>query len=474
MRLLIVDDNESIHRDFKKILEVEDHDRLKDVEMELFGEPNEHSKPPVPVVKYDIDDAYQGEEAIRMADRAADEGHPYAVVFMDVRMPPGLDGIKATRAIWQRHPETEMVICTAHSDYSWSQMLEEIGASDKLQFVRKPFDMVSIQQLALSLTRKWELGQKTKQYIDQLEVEVGQRQKAEDELKDLNEQLEDKVSLRTAELSKTNEELKQALLHLKTAQEQLVSSEKMAALGGLVAGVAHEINTPVGVGVTAASHLMEKTKALQEQFTAGTMKKSSLQIFLDTCSEATDMIQTNLLRASNLINSFKKVAVDQSSEERRDFKVKEYIQEIMLSLMPKFKKTQHRIVIEGDDDVSVDSYPGAFSQVIANLIMNSLIHAFEEHEQGLIEINVSKEGSGAMITYRDNGKGIPQEHIKKVFDPFFTTKRGKGGSGLGLHIVYNIATQTLGGAINVESEEGVGTTFSVYIPAEVGDDSGKP
>jgi signal transduction histidine kinase len=471
MRLLIVDDNESIHRDFKKILEVEDHDRLKDVELELFGEPNDDKKPAVPLVKYEIDDAYQGEEAVRMANKAAEEGRPYAVIFMDVRMPPGMDGIKATKAIWENHPEIEMVICTAHSDYSWSQMLDEIGASDKLQFVRKPFDMVSIQQLALSLTRKWELFQKTKEYIDQLEVEINQRQKAEEELKELNEQLEDKVSLRTAELSKANEELKQALIHLKTAQEQLVSSEKMAALGGLVAGVAHEINTPVGVGVTAASHLLEKTKTIQGQFSDGTMKKSSLQLFLDTCGEATDMILSNLDRASNLINSFKKVAVDQSSEERRLFKVKEYIQEVMLSLMPKFKKTQHKIVIEGDDEISIDSYPGAFSQVISNLIMNSLIHAFEPEESGLIEINVSSEGSGTMITYRDNGKGIPPDNLKKIFDPFFTTRRGEGGSGLGMHIVYNIATQTLGGAISVDSEEGVGTTFSVYIPSEVSDES---
>lgn len=266
------------------------------------------------------------------------------------------------------------------------------------------------------------------------------------------------------ETQAANKELSRTLDYLKATQGQLVEAEKMAALGGLVAGVAHEINTPVGVGVTAASALEDKTAAFKEIYTSGRMKRSDLEKYLDIAGQSSQMILRNLERAAELIHSFKQVAVDQSSEEQREFKVKEYLQEILLSLRPQLKKTQHTITINGDDVLTLDSYPGVFSQIVTNLVMNSLLHAYEPEEAGQLIFDFKQENSRFIFKYSDDGKGIPQENLSKIFDPFFTTKRGQGGSGLGLHIIYNLVTQKLGGTIRCESEVGQGTRFVMALP----------
>jgi GAF domain-containing protein/signal transduction histidine kinase len=261
-------------------------------------------------------------------------------------------------------------------------------------------------------------------------------------------------------------ELSQALENLKATQRQLVEAEKMAALGGLVAGVAHEINTPVGIGVTAASLLEDKTTAFREIYQNGQMKRSDLEKYLDTASQSSTMILNNLYRAAELIQSFKQVAVDQSSEERRSFKVRQYLEEILLSLRPKLKRTQHRINIEGTDDLVLDSYPGAFSQIVTNLVMNSLIHAYGPDEAGQLTFDLKQKNKRLVFEYGDDDRGISKEHLNKIFDPFFTTKRGHGGSGLGLHIIYNLVTQKLEGTIRCESEVGSGTRFVIDLPLE--------
>jgi signal transduction histidine kinase len=260
-----------------------------------------------------------------------------------------------------------------------------------------------------------------------------------------------------------NQELSQTLDHLRTTQNQLVEAEKMAALGGLVAGVAHEINTPVGVGVTAASLLESKTTTFREIYGSGKMKRSDLEKYLDTAGQSSGIILKNLNRAAELIQSFKQVAVDQSSEEKRIFALKPYLEEILVSLGPKLKRTQHTVEINGDDSLSLDSYPGAFSQIVTNLVMNSLTHAYEPDEQGRLAFDVKQEKGRIIFEYADDGHGIPKENIGKIFDPFFTTKRGQGGSGLGLHIIYNLVTQKLGGTIRCESEIGKGTKFIIEV-----------
>jgi signal transduction histidine kinase len=251
---------------------------------------------------------------------------------------------------------------------------------------------------------------------------------------------------------------------LQLAQKQLVESEKMVALGNLVAGVSHEINTPIGIGVTAASYMDEKSRAFQALFQDSRMKRTDLEDYLNTVRETTGMIQTNLYRASELIRSFKQVAVDRSIETKRRFGIKEYIQEVLISLKPNLKKTKHEVTVSGDDGIILFSDPGAISQIITNLIMNSIIHAFGPEEEGKISIDISAQYTDLILHYSDNGKGMSESVVEQIFNPFFTTNRGGGGTGLGMHIVYNLATQSLNGTIRCESKLGSGTHFIIQIP----------
>lgn len=267
--------------------------------------------------------------------------------------------------------------------------------------------------------------------------------------------LEKTVDERTRDLQTTLEDLKQT-------QKQLVESEKMAALGALVAGVAHEINTPVGVSVTATSYLEQKTKDILEVLQENKMKKSDLVNYLNTANESTHIISNNLKRASELVRGFKRVAVDQSSEVKREFYLKEYLNEIIISLRPHVKK--HQMVIECPDGLIINSYPGVFSQIFTNLIMNSITHAFEPAQKGTITLTITVPNEQRLlVVYKDNGKGMVPEVRDKVFDPFFTTNRSNGGTGLGMHIVYNLVSQTLGGTIVCKSEPDKGTAFIMNI-----------
>jgi signal transduction histidine kinase len=244
----------------------------------------------------------------------------------------------------------------------------------------------------------------------------------------------------------------------------MVESEKLAALGGLVAGMAHEINTPVGIAVTAASHLVDRTDELRAAWQAGSMKRSTLDHFIEGVEDASRLILTNLERSNELVQSFKQVAVDQSSEARRTFVVQEYLEDILRSLRPSLRRTSHLIDVDCDPGLSISSYPGALAQVVTNLVMNSVVHAYDEGAGGRIRLQATAHDGGIRLRYSDDGRGIPDDVRQHIFDPFFTTRRSQGGSGLGLHIVYNLVTQRLGGTITVESAAGEGTHFTVDIP----------
>lgn len=279
-------------------------------------------------------------------------------------------------------------------------------------------------------------------------------------LQQFNQNLEKLVQQRTSELSQTLEDLK-------SAQNKLVESEKMAALGGLVAGVAHEINTPIGIGITAASLLSEKVTKFFELYTNGQIKRSELEKFLDTAMQSSNMILSNLTRAADLIHSFKEVAVDQSSELKRTFNLKNYIEEILTSLSAKLKRTKHKIEIKCDENILLNSYPGVLCQIVTNLVLNSLIHAYDREDEGILTFDFKLEGDRLIFEYADNGKGITPENLSKIFEPFFTTKRGQGGTGLGLHIIYNLVTQKLNGTIRCESQVKKGTKFMIEFPAQM-------
>jgi PAS domain S-box-containing protein len=292
------------------------------------------------------------------------------------------------------------------------------------------------------------------------------RKLAEEKIHRMNEELEQLIEERTEQLNTMIEELKFSLDTIKKTQDQLVRTEKMAALGSLVAGVAHEINTPVGVAITAASFLEEKTQTFSALYASNEMKRSDLESYVETAADSTAHIFSNIKRAADLISSFKQVAVDQSSEEQRRFLIKEYLEKVLLSLQPKIKRTQHLIQINCNKDIEIKSYPGAFSQVITNLVMNSFIHGFEGIEKGLIVFNISQNAHDLNIRYSDNGVGMDEKTVNNIFDPFYTSKRGLGGSGLGMHIVYNIVTQTLDGRIDCQSKPGEGTEFKLEIPVD--------
>lgn len=315
---------------------------------------------------------------------------------------------------------------------------------------------------------KGELGQLSAAFdsmAEGLERKEQERSLAEAEIYRLNQELESRVVQRTEQLAAANQELETTLNDLRRTQSQLVLSEKLAALGELVAGVAHEINTPVGVALSAGSTLAEKNQILADLFARGEMKRSDLTAHIEDLREGMEMVLVNLNRASELIRSFKMVAADQVSEARRFFNVRKYIDEILLSLRPKLKKTRHRVKVLCDDNLDIEGYPGAFSQILANLIINSLTHAFDADQEGEICIEVCRHNGSMQLLFSDNGKGMESEVLTRIFEPFFTTARGQGSTGLGLHIVFNIVTRTLGGEIRCESAPGQGTKFEVTIPS---------
>lgn len=290
------------------------------------------------------------------------------------------------------------------------------------------------------------------------------RKLAEEKICRMNDELEQRVAKRTVELSEVNQALKKSLETVQATQNRMVETEKMAALGSLVAGIAHEINTPVGIGVTAASLLDERTQKILELYNSGAIKRSDFESYLKAAAESSTYILSNLRRAADLIHSFKQVATDQSNNDCRKFKIKDYIENILLSLRPKLKKTNHEIRLECPDNLVITSSPGAFSQLLTNLVMNSLIHGFNGINEGEIGIAVSESEGFLSIQYSDNGNGMDEQTLKNIYNPFFTTKRSHGGTGLGMHIVYNIVTQKLGGQISVESMIEEGTLFDIRIP----------
>ncbi|MBC3862984.1 PAS domain-containing sensor histidine kinase [Undibacterium jejuense] len=284
-------------------------------------------------------------------------------------------------------------------------------------------------------------------------------------LSKLNDELESRVVVRTAELKTANDELAEAMEKLQLAQDELIRSEKLKALGNIVAVVAHELNTPIGNSLTVASTLREKTKHVNQLFAEGGLRKSSLSEYLSDADEGTSILIRALNRSSDLVNNFKHVAVDQTTEQRRPFDLHDVIVDVVAVLSPMLRKTPYRFNFEVPSGILMDSYPGPLEQVVTNLITNSLAHAFEDKDQGEMYLSASLlDDNTVQIIFTDDGIGIETDHLSRIFDPFYTTKLGRGGTGLGLNIVHNIATKTLGGNLSVESIYGKGTVFTLNIP----------
>lgn len=297
--------------------------------------------------------------------------------------------------------------------------------------------------------------------------DITARKKAEDALREANEQLERKVDERTQELQTKNEELAQLLEELQRTQEFLLQSEKMAAMTNLVVGVAHEINTPVGVAITLASHLEENVKRFLLRCQTAELKRSELNEYLFESQEAAEMLLKNLQRVVKLIGTFKQVSVDRATETKRPFNLRLQLEEIAQSVAPALKKAGHRLELDCEHELELDGFPNAFSQIIMNLINNSLVHAYEPGQNGNIAISVRHSEEGLNVVYQDDGRGVSEEVLGKIFNPFFTTRRGQGGMGLGLCIVYNLVTQQFGGSIECHSRPGEGMRLSMTLAAGI-------
>ena len=304
--------------------------------------------------------------------------------------------------------------------------------------------------------------------LSRVEEYISKQQQAERELQTLNSRLEEEVNQRTVALKSANNELIQTLEKLHQFQRQIVENEKMASLGDMVAGVAHEVNTPIGLGITASTMMLDRLAVIDQQFKDKTLKASAMERFINESRENLNIIYRNLDRAAQLISSFKQVAVDQTSEEAREVNVKQLIEETLMSMRPRLKKVTHTINIDCPETLNVMCKAGPLNQILINLIMNSLIHAFETVENGKIDVIARlTDDQKLKIIYKDNGSGIPTSIKKRIFDPFVTTKRGQGGSGLGMHLVFNLVTQALNGNIKLESEEGNGVAFTLTFPVTV-------
>ena len=278
--------------------------------------------------------------------------------------------------------------------------------------------------------------------------------------------LEENIRRSSAEkiLITTNKELKHSIFELNKAKERLLEAEKMASLGMLSAEVSHEVNTPIGISITSASYLLDLLSNLKEDLNQEKLSKKQIEIFIEKAQQNTQLLSGNLNRASDLITSFKHVAVDQTSDKVRLIVVSKYIDEIIQSLHPKLKKTNHCIKVHCDESIEISSHPGAIAQIIINLIINSISHGFENINSGEIVINISLHQQILHIDYKDNGHGLTEDGIKQLFIPFYTTKGDQGGSGLGTHIIHNLVVDTLNGSIEVNNDGGHGLSYHIEFP----------
>lgn len=278
--------------------------------------------------------------------------------------------------------------------------------------------------------------------------------------------MDQRIHLQTGdELQELAEQFNQMAENLKRTQNELIQSAKLASLGSLVAGVAHELNTPLGNALLAATTMTEAAQETIQLLASGKLGKSMFNQFLSQMIEGSRLTQRSLERAVALISSFKQVAVDQSSERRRTFALAQVLSEVVDTLRPNFRRQTFVLELQSPSDISMDSYPGPLGQVVMNLVNNARIHAFDGRESGIIRVSTQRLGIDAVrVSVTDDGNGIPAEHLGQVFDPFFTTKLGQGGSGLGLSISHRIVTKVLGGKIDIQTTIGQGTSFELTLP----------
>ncbi len=420
-RILLVDDNKAIHEDIEAILisSLGEADQdLVEIEDELFGE-SESPKRLANDIIYSIDHAYQGEEAIEMVDRAEEEGYPYALIFMDVRMPPGIDGVEAIQKIWEKYPHVEVVICTAYSDYSWEQIVNSLGNTDKLLFVKKPFDATALKQMALTLTTKWKLQQKAIKYTEHLEREVEERTRA------LNQLVED--------FKRMKEKAEQA----------------SAAKSEFLANVSHEIRTPMN-GVIGMNNMLLETDLTREQRELTQMAKSSAE---------------SLMKIIDDILDFSKIEAGKMQLERIPFNLRDVVKHSVKLISLSAGKEEIEVTYSLDDAIP-DKLVGDPTR-IQEVLLNYGTNAVKFTSEGSITFSVAcldetEDDMYLKFSVADTGIGIPEDKQACLFEPFSqadtSTTRKYGGTGLGLAICKKLA-ELMGGEAGLTSRLGEGSTF---------------
>lgn len=372
---------------------------------------------------YEIRGAISGKTA--MMGIAADKPD---LILLDITM-PDMDGFEVCKAL-KSNPETSdipIIFISALGEVLDKVKAFEVGGAD---YITKPFKLGEV-------------------------------------LARVNHQLE--ISRLRTRLSSQNQQLQETLRKLRETQDELLQSEKMAALGSLVAGISHEVNTPMGAALIGASTLEQETQKISLSLESNDLKRSTLEQYLKVATDCSQIVFSNLQRAGELLQSFKKISVDQTNLRIRNFAIKPYIQDILVSLKPTLNRAPHNIKIIGSNDLTISSYPGAISQIITNLLLNSLNHAYSDGELGNITIAVNQPSPNQItLEYKDDGQGIPVANLTKIFEPFFTTARHPNqGDGLGLHLVHDLVTQKLQGSITVESRLGEGSLFTITMPSFV-------
>lgn len=457
-RILVIDDNHSIHQDFRKILcSSNTSAELQDAEAALFGDADKTGS----IVKetFELDSAMQGQDGLALVRRAQQENRPYAMAFVDVRMPPGWDGVETVDRIWREFPDLQVVICTAHSDYDWDDMVAKLHRTENLLILKKPFDNIEVRQLACALTEKWRLARQAHLRLEDLERMVTER---------------------TGELEHQKEELNEALSSLRRSQSQLLQSDKLASIGQLAAGVAHEINNPIGFISSNLNSLGEYAKSL----------KSVLAVYgelLGACDVGVEEMKSQVAKVRQAETEFDigyilsdlgtliAESIDGANRVRqivadlRDFShvdnpdVSEAnVNDLMdktINVVWNELKYKTEVVREYGQVPMIPCHGGKLGQVFLNLLINA---SQAIKDRGIITVRSGQESNCVWVEVEDTGCGIPQEHLKSIFDPFFTTKEVGKGTGLGLHLAHTIV-EAHGGRIVVRSDVGKGTTFRVYL-----------
>ncbi len=371
-----------------------------------------------------------------------------------------LDDIDSSKLHLRDHRKTEFVMV----ENAYNQLLESLhDYQDDLKRTQQQLILANNKLDEQNSILEQEVARKTSN-LSRVLVDL-ERRKNELEVRQVS--LEKEIRQRQSienDLRETNARLMKSINALELAHDQLIESDKMATLGGLVAGITHDVNTPIGISVTAATlirdRLMDTEKALEDK----SLTQAQLKAFLDTSKETLELLEGNLARASELISSFKQVAVDQTSEALRDINLYDYVHGVVQSLKPKLRKLKHTIAIDCPSDLNVRCPAGTVAQIFTNLIMNSLIHGFEQMHHGHIQITIKRVQNELHIHFADNGKGLTEEQLQQLFAPFYTTKEQQGGSGLGTHIVRNLITQTLGGHVEASSQPDAGLSYFIRFP----------